>query len=595
MKKSSRFPCPIRIWRSPWTDFAPFPADDTGDESCHAVDAYTETELENIAKQGFNGIWVHALIHHIVAVEPFPELGKHATLHQEKLNLLIQRAAKYQIKVYLYMQGLRAIPLADQEFWDRHGAFGGQMFQSSRALCISTPEVKLWLENAFLQMTRKLVDLGGVILITASELPSHCWYGYRPECPRCADRKPADVVVDVLSAIHKGIRRESKEMQIIVWNWSWRLLSWGYQAPFREIIGNLPSDLTIMADFERGGKMDLWEHPGMPVDEYCLNYAGPSEDCRETLRYARRRGMKTMVKLQVGTTHELASVVSLPLLLSVLRKAVYCREEQLDGFMGCWNFGNFQSANTEGFLEFLSQDSKLREEKIIEAFLLRKFPGCDPEMATQACLEFSKAMFFYPFSQQFIYNGPVNYTLAYSEVFRVGPVGKESCGPSHLSVQKRGDNLSRAVVCDTANDFRPEDMFSLDEVIRHLKQLVPHWRDAAEKFRKAMEKTSSESAALEVNNALLIACVWESLLHTFEAYKLKLYWEPGATRRLNRIILSELNVLKRALVFVEKDPRQGWHAEANDYLFSSALIQKKIRLLSRRHKRLLEKEETNSK
>ena len=80
------------------------PPNDLLDETVTADAVYTDDVLAGIAQSGFNGIWVHGLLHHLVSEDLFPELGLNATIHQEKLGMLIERAAKYAIKVYIYMQ-----------------------------------------------------------------------------------------------------------------------------------------------------------------------------------------------------------------------------------------------------------------------------------------------------------------------------------------------------------------------------------------------------------------------------------------------------------------------------------------------------------
>lgn len=105
-----------------------------------------------------------------------------------------------------------------------------------------------------------------------------------------------------------------------------------------------------MADFERGGI----RKDGVLINEYSLGYAGPSEQFLDSLKLARQRGIPVMVKLQIGTTHELATICSLPLIGNLYEKASFLRENHLEGFMGCWNFGNFNSANLFAFNEFLT-------------------------------------------------------------------------------------------------------------------------------------------------------------------------------------------------------------------------------------------------
>lgn len=47
-----------------------------------------------------------------------------------------------------------------------------------------------------------------------------------------------------------GIRSQSRRMRVVAWNWSWTAYE---KAPCTGIIAQLPKDVVVMADFERGG------------------------------------------------------------------------------------------------------------------------------------------------------------------------------------------------------------------------------------------------------------------------------------------------------------------------------------------------------
>ena len=95
-----------RIWRSPYSRFGGLNSlrpDDTTDETVTAVDCYTDDVLREIAENGFNAIWLHSVLANITHLDIFPEFGKHAELHIRNLSTLISRAAKYGIRVFLYL------------------------------------------------------------------------------------------------------------------------------------------------------------------------------------------------------------------------------------------------------------------------------------------------------------------------------------------------------------------------------------------------------------------------------------------------------------------------------------------------------------
>ena len=71
------------------------------------TDIYTDGELERIRRAGFNAVWVHAQLNHIVRTGIFPELGEYAAEFQKRLNILTERAARHGIGIYLYLQVCR--------------------------------------------------------------------------------------------------------------------------------------------------------------------------------------------------------------------------------------------------------------------------------------------------------------------------------------------------------------------------------------------------------------------------------------------------------------------------------------------------------
>jgi hypothetical protein len=170
-------------------------------------------------------------------------------------------------------------------------------------------------------------------------------------CPRCSKRSPVEIVKEVIDNVHAGIRSVSKEVEIILWNWSWNAYE---KDPSPTIINNLPDDVILMAGFERGSKKKILDK-FRAIDEYSLSFSGPSVRFKNAAKLAQKRGLKVITKLQVGTTHELATAPNLPLLGNLYDKAKYIRENNLAGFMGCWNFGNMITANTAAFNYFLDQ------------------------------------------------------------------------------------------------------------------------------------------------------------------------------------------------------------------------------------------------
>lgn len=585
-----------KIWRSPYSDFADYESDlpncDLRDETIVADISYTDAILAGIAEAGFNAIWVHGVLNHLVKVEPFLELGTNSERHLVALTRLVARAKGHGISVFVYMQPPRAIPASLEEFWSRHSDVAGQeeigmmkikpsLTESPivlRSLCVSTSKVRLWLENAMSEFVRRVPGLGGVIVITASEHPSHCYSLRRRknptrwapliDCPRCRERAPEELPVDIIQSLTRGARKVSENFEIIAWNWSW---AWEPRSSAK-VIENLPASAILLVDFERGGVKDIPGRKNHLYDEYSLAYGGPSQRFLEAWNLAKNRGMRVMAKLQLGTTHELASVVSLPLLGNLFDKAEFIKRQHLIGFMGCWNFGNMLSANVNGFNWFLTEGCPSDKKVALEGFASRFFPGCVPELMRLAWQAFERAMEYFPFSIAFLYHGACSYTLGYHEMYVPGPLRGKEAGPSWIEVE-RGDNLENSYLLDHTE-------FTLVDLIERLGKVAAVWQEGITLMTESVAGLSSENVKLETGNAIVCGAVWRSVENTYKIYQMRSQWEDSMRERFDAIVADELQILQDVLPFVEQDARQGFHAEPQCYMFNAEKIALKIEALT---------------
>lgn len=585
MSKENNSLVPIRIWRSPNSPFGEKKRvqDELKLESIIAEQVYTEAELAGISEAGFNAIWVHVLLHQIVNSPVISELGVNCDMHLNALRRLIERAEKHGLKVFFYMQPPRGFP-TDDPFWAKHPEIGGHTEEhltadgenvEFRCFCTSQPIVKKYLRNASEILARELPGLGGIILITASEYASHCIartgktigalgeiIDVETTCPRCAKREPAELISEIITLMRDGIRAISDTMEILVWNWSWTFY---YEQPCREVIERLPKDVILMAGFERGGTQDYCGRKNAEVNEYSLSYAGPSEQCRGALDAARDCGLRVATKLQLGTTHEISSVVSLPLLGTIFRKADFVRRNEIAGFMGCWNMGNMLSANPVAFNYFLSDDAPEEETEALVSFAESYLPGCDSGKVAKAWQVFADAMLNYPFCIPFLYAGPTNYSLSY--ILHPEPLNGISAGRSWLP-DERGDDLS-ASLAD----------FSLDEVITGLEKLSAKWKEGVVLLESELSGSDLQHAVTELANAKVCGAAFHSTLNTFKIYKLRLDWSKDKLGEFKAVAEDEIAVLEAITPVLALDSRLGYHPEAHAYMFDAPSIQRKIRHL----------------
>jgi hypothetical protein len=564
----------LRIWRSWRSDFY------AGDAR-RAAAVYTPAVLAEIAAQGFNAVWIRGILHELVPCRAFPEFGRGRAATLRSLRQVIRRGEQTGVRVFLYMQPVLGRPPRDP-FWQRHPEAQGTTFRFVgrvvNAMCTSTPEVQAFLREGAERLSASLPGLGGCILITASEHVSHCYSherlspdgasdGVSPEvlrrCPRCAARRPREVIAEMLAAMRDGFMAAGHGAEIIAWNWSW---SFYEPDPQEGIIRALPKGIRVLADFERGGRKRILGRP-RAIDEYALSFAGPSARFTGTLRAARRHRLPVVAKLQIGTTHELATVPSLPLIGRVYDKVRGLRRCGVRDFMGCWNFGNMLTANTAALTRFLDLPRLPPRRQALQDFARDYFPGCEPRAVVGAWETFERAMDAYPFSIPFLYWGPINYAVRHP--IEPAPLNPRPCGPAWLRTPRRGDEL--------AASFGP---FTLAEIIRGLGALQRGWRAGLRRLEEGLHGCRGRAAEEELRSARMVGHCFRSAWNLYRAYALRRHWSPRCRPALLRIARDELAHLPAAADLAAADGRMGFHAECQRYLFTAAGIRRKIRRLA---------------
>lgn len=302
------------------------------------LDPYPDGYLARLAQNGVTGVWLQGLLS---SLAPFPWDPSRSTHHPRRLaNLrrLVQRAREHGIRLFLYLNEPRSLPLA---FFEQHPQLKGAPQTDHAALCTSVPEVREYLATAVETICRAVPDLGGFFTITASENPTNCWsHGRGSDCPRCRLRSPAEVIAEVNATFQQGIDRAGHSQRLIAWDWGWAD-DW---AP--DLIARLPKKVALMSVSE-------WNLPiargGVPsvIGEYSLSAVGPGPRATRHWELARQHGLKTLAKIQANCTWELSALPSLPVLRHVAQHAERLRNLGLDGIMLGWTLGGYPSPNLE--------------------------------------------------------------------------------------------------------------------------------------------------------------------------------------------------------------------------------------------------------
>jgi hypothetical protein len=584
-----------RIWRSPNSPFY--------QQECRdAPSIYTDEELAGIASHGFNGVWLRGRLSEMVRSDILPQLNQPESQKQlESLRTLIGRATKHGIGVWLFFNEPLA-PLSDAPIWQEHPELKGEPHpplmpgqkRNFTTLCTSHPTVQAYLRDAMAQIMRGLGGLGGVLLITASEHYSHCWshhsliqHQYLDKviapmtCPRCRQRKPEDVVGELVGFWHEAAQavKGTPKPRVVAWNWSWSM--W-YPEPQKPVIDALPQGVSLMADWERGDHRPF-QGKTIPIDEYSLSFTGPSERFKGSQAAANEKGRAMFAKLQFGTTHELATVPNLPLISSVHGKLTGLYQRGVEGFMGCWNFGCGRTLNTYANKIVADDPGRAADQQNFYTDLTQKYLGLpDPAPLAAAWEAFTRIFRQYPFSIGLTYYSFFNYAPAY-------PLSLEyhgrRMGPSWMAHEPWGDDIETGL-----------QPFSAEEVLHAFEPMSGQWAAALggyvaalaqgggspdQKKRRWEESSCARMIGLHLRSAANIMRfhLWRKprLAGRTGPYP----WTIEPDDALKPIVADEIQSVRQAISLAQADPRLGFHQECQAYFYTPEHLRRKLEGLER--------------
>ena len=232
------------------------------------LDPFPDGLLQRLSAMGINGVWLHVVLRDLApGGATFPEFGAGHEQRLANLRLMVERAKKYGVGIYLYMNEPRAMP---QAFFRNRPELAGVGEGPFVAMCTSQPAVRQWISDSLAHVFSHVPGLAGVFTITASENLTNCASHYSwKSCPHCKNRSDADILAEVNATIGEGVHRGNPDARVIAWDWGWR----GHgESP--DIIRKLPKSVWLMSVSE-------WALPirrgGVPVTvgEYSISAVGP--------------------------------------------------------------------------------------------------------------------------------------------------------------------------------------------------------------------------------------------------------------------------------------------------------------------------------
>lgn len=365
------------------------------------LNPYPDGLLQRLAAVGINGVWLQGVLRDLApGGTEFPEFGNAHEQRLANLRALVQRARRYGIGVYLYLNEPRAMTAS---FFKNRPEMAGVREGDLTAMCTSQPAVRQWMVDTLEHVFREVSGLAGVYTITASEnLTSCASHGGWSACPRCQARSDADIITEVNAVIEAGVHRGNPQAKVLVSDWGWR----GHgEAP--DMIAKLPKSVCLMSvsewnlPIERGGISSK-------VGEYSISAVGPGPRSLRHWTLAQVASLKRGTEIQFNNTCELASIPYLPVMDLV---AEHCRNltpQKLDAMLIGWTMGGYPSPNFR-LAQEISRSPGADIATSLEAVARERFGPKGAPHARKAWTMMSDGFRQYPFHISVVYTSPVQW------------------------------------------------------------------------------------------------------------------------------------------------------------------------------------------
>ncbi len=505
--------------------------------------SFPDDLLIRYAKYGINGVWIQAIVYKLVPFTFDESISKGWQKRIENLNNLIERAKRYGIKVYLYINEPRGMPWA---FFDKHPELKGTVFHDGLAsLCTSNKEVQKYLRDAMVSLCTMAPGIGGFFNICMSENLTNCYSrsDIREEdmCPVCKNRPAEDVAAEVLGIMANAVRETNPKIKFFAYTWAWEREFTAEQ--IGKLISKLPENVIILNVSENWKEYTIGGVKGNIVD-YSLSIPGPGEWSKSTWKQARERCLETAAKVQINNSWECSTAPFLPVYDTVLTHIENLKKEKVQHLMLSWTLGGYPSENIKIAASTFFEDENSTENAY--ETVLRNSYGAYADTVRKAATAFSNAFSEFPFSVYALYMGPQN--LGSAALLHKDPTG-----------------LGATMTC-----------YPYDDINTWSKE-YPH--DVYEnQFKKLSEKWA---IGLEIVEAMPVCEFKDMVVYGYTLFKSSynqirfLTARKGDDEACVEIIKEEIELAKKAYEILGRNSAVGYEA-ANHYYVNKTMLAEKI-------------------
>ncbi len=504
------------------------------------ADTLPDELLEMYEKTGVTAVWLHGVLSELSPYPFDPDRSVGYEARRENMRSLIERCKKYGIKLYLYLNEPRALPVGVDPKFER--LIGDP---EKRTLCMEKPEVRSYLYSAVRDLCANVVDLGGIFTITMSENPTHCNYKKETSCPVCAHIPPEKTASEVNNIILRGMRDAGCNGELIANLWCWSpLMGWSDEQIFGGI-ARLSPEISVMCVSEFDLKIEKGGFPST-CNEYSISNPGPSELTKRILGKAAELGHKTYAKIQANNSWECSVVPYLPVFDLVYEHVKNLHDISVKNYFLTWTLGGYPSPS-------LDVASSYREDVSLEVWYADTF-GEYADAVHKAVLTLCDAFREFPFSIPTLYLSPK--TLGPANLWDIAPEEKKS-----------------SMVCFSFDDIetwtRP---YPTEIYLSQYKKLLDKWKMGLDALTSLPRTPQIEEITRYAEVGYLH---YLSDLSQTEFAIAKRY---GDKETMRKCVLRERTTAERLLDLMREDAKIGFEASNHYFYTERNLLEKMLRM-----------------
>ncbi len=410
--------------------------------------SYPEKLLQLYHESGVNAVWLHVVLYRMVPFYFDEKYSEGWQKRQERLRELCNLAEKYDIKVFLYLNEPRCMPL---EFFEKHPEMRGSVKKLNAAMCTSEPKVLEYLRYGIRTLCEAVPNIGGFFTINMSENLTHCKSRNEgTECERCKDVPVQKLISDIICAVSEESRKVNPDIKTIAWTWAWdRSMT---PEEISQCIDLIPQEVIIQSNSETQMEFTIGGVTGRIAD-YSMSLTGPGPLAKMVWKHAKEKGHDVCAKVQVNNTWECSTVPYLPVFDRIRDHMSALQKTGVKHLMLSWTLGGCPSINLQIASETLRDPSEEKYDSI-----LRNAYGNEAENIKKAAYTFSEAYKNFPFDILVVYRGPTN------------------AGPSNL-LYDEPSGFNATMTCYSYDDLDSwRSIYPRDIFINQLKMLCTEWK-----------------------------------------------------------------------------------------------------------------------